>query len=414
MTPEMRSRFLTEARAAARLDHPNVVPVYEAGEIGSISYIASAFCEGTTLAGWLRARTEPVPPRLAARLIATLADAVQHAHDRGILHRDLKPGNILLQATARSRPDPNPEHDGLDAIPRITDFGLAKILDEAGCETRSGLPIGSLSYMAPEQAEGRSSAMGPATDVYALGTILYELLVDRTPFRGQSVLETLEQVRSIEPVPPSRLRAKLPRDIERICLKCLRKDPVGRYAGAGALSEDLSRFTSGRPVFARPAAPWAIWSNWALRPERVRDAGLLMIGVAALGFAWFVNSIAFIHLGIVTHPPRPLEFYQQVFAVILTDFAPASWLGWRMTEGRRWAIWAAEFVVVINLIVQVGCLQGLPPRFGGFYDDQSLRVPIYSMLIMFGIWNVIFNLIALRASSATRSRNGRSSGALGR
>jgi serine/threonine protein kinase len=177
VSPEARRRFLREGRAAAGLDHPHIVPVFESGEIGPFAYIVSACCEGPTLSAWLRERTQPVAARVAARLVADLADAVQHAHDRGILHRDLKPSNILLQSGGDST-------DSFVPISRITDFGLARIVEEAGVgeETRSGSPLGSPPYMAPEQAAGKRRDVGPAADVYSLGATLYEILSGRPPF----------------------------------------------------------------------------------------------------------------------------------------------------------------------------------------------------------------------------------------
>ena len=189
VTAEARRRFMREAHAAAVLDHPNIVPVHEAGELGSVAYIVSAYCDGPSLSDWLKARHQPVPARAAARLIATLAHAVQHAHERGILHRDLKPGNILLHSAAASVS----AHDDLSGlVPRVTDFGLAKFTgDDDEDMTHSGATIGSPPYMAPEQAAGRLRDMGPATDVYALGATLYEVLTGRAPFRGETPSETM-------------------------------------------------------------------------------------------------------------------------------------------------------------------------------------------------------------------------------
>jgi serine/threonine protein kinase len=234
-TPELRARFQREARAAAALDHPNLVPVYEAGEEGAICYIASAYCPGVTLAEWLKERRERVVPyRLAAQLLAALAEAVQHAHSRGVVHRDLKPGNILLEPLgAGASNGPAGSGDGLEFLPRVTDFGLAKLMEGptgAGAPdapTQTGAILGTAPYMAPEQASS-SKAVGPAADVYALGAILYELLTGRPPFQAETTLETLLQVQTEEPVPPSRLRPKLPRDLETICLKCLAKGPARR------------------------------------------------------------------------------------------------------------------------------------------------------------------------------------------
>ena len=214
LSPELTQRFQREAEAAAGLDHPHIVPVYEAGEAEGVCYIASAYCPGPTLAVWLKQRIEPVPYRLAAELVVALAEAVEHAHCRGVLHRDLKPANVILESGPATA-------SGREFMPRVTDFGLAKLLasgsgdarSTAGYETQSGAILGTPNYMAPEQATGQVHRIGPAADIYALGAILYELLTTRPPFQGESLLDTLEQARSQEPLPPSRLRPKLPRDL---------------------------------------------------------------------------------------------------------------------------------------------------------------------------------------------------------
>jgi WD40 repeat protein len=291
--PDLRARFLREAQAAAGLDHPNVVPVYEAGEIGPVCYIAAAYCEGLTLAAWLKQRGEPVPVRTAAALVATLAGAIAYTHGRGVLHRDLKPGNILLT------PGRNGE-DGLDFVPRVTDFGLAKLLDaEAGPasdgRTRTGMIVGTPEYMAPEQAEGRHQDAGPHTDVYALGVILYELLTGRAPLVGKSYPDTLRRVVSEEPPPPTRLRSNVHPDLQTICLKCLRKEPAGRYASAGDLAADLRRFLNGEPIRARPVGRAERAWRWCRRNPA--SAALALVSAAALllllpGALWYHLRLA--------------------------------------------------------------------------------------------------------------------------
>jgi serine/threonine protein kinase len=192
--------------------------------------------EGGSLSG--ACRGTPLAPRRAAELVHQLACAVQHAHERGVIHRDLKPANVLLAT---------------DGMPKLTDFGLAKRLDHGPGLTETGVLLGTPGYMAPEQALG--GAVGPATDVYALGAILYELLTGEAPFRGDSLLRTLEQVVSAPPRRPGSLREGVGRDLEAVCLKCLQKEPRDRYASAEELAADLHRFLSGGPVLARP--PWA-------------------------------------------------------------------------------------------------------------------------------------------------------------
>jgi tetratricopeptide (TPR) repeat protein len=300
LTAELRARFLRESRAGAGLDHPNLVAVYEAGEAGPVCYIASAYCPGPTLAAWLKERTEPVPVPLAAALVATLAEAVQHAHGRGVLHRDLKPSNVLLEINGGvSAPDGKQGDTVLPFTPKVTDFGLAKVLGgEQADQTGSGTIVGTPSHMAPEQAAGKGKDVGPTTDVYALGVILYQLLTGRPPFQAESVLDLLEQVRTQEPVPPSSLRSKLPRDVETVCLKCLEKEPGRRYATAAALAEDLRRWLRGEPIRARPvSAPEHLW-RWCRRNPRLADLSaavvLLLVAVAATSsaLAWQAEANA--------------------------------------------------------------------------------------------------------------------------
>ncbi len=246
--PGELERFLREAETVAGLRHANIVQVHEAGEVDGRPYFTMEFVEGGSLAQKLAGT--PQPARQAAALVAAVAEAVHAAHQRGIVHRDLKPGNILLTA---------------DGTPKLTDFGLARNLGGTAGLTLTGAPLGTPSYMAPEQAEGKSREVGPAADIYALGAILYELLTGRPPFRAETAAETLRQAASQDPAPPSRLNAAVSRDAETICLKCLEKDPRRRYTSAAALAEDLQRFQRGEPIAVRPAGLLERGLRWTRR-----------------------------------------------------------------------------------------------------------------------------------------------------
>jgi serine/threonine-protein kinase len=238
--PTARRRFRTEAEAVARLQHPNVVQIHEVGEHEGRPFLALEFVDGGSLQPKVAGQAPP-SEREAARLVETLARAVHAMHRRGILHRDLKPTNVLLTA---------------DGTPKITDFGLAKLLDDDAGPTRSETLLGTPSYMAPELAAGETTRAGPAADVYSLGAILYELLTGQAPFQGRTPLQTLEQVRTADPVPPRHLRPELSADLQTICLKCLEKEPGKRYASGAALADDLRRLLDGLPIQARPAPLW--------------------------------------------------------------------------------------------------------------------------------------------------------------
>ncbi len=255
-------RFRAEAEAVARLQHPNVVQIYEVGEHDGLPFFSLEYCPGGSLDKRLAAT--PLPADEAAALVQGLARGVDAAREAGVIHRDLKPGNVLLDAAG---------------TPKVTDFGLAKRLGEAG-HTATGALMGTPSYMAPEQAEGKGLAVGPATDVYALGAILYECLTGRPPFKGATLQDTILQVVVGEAVPPRRLNPRVPADLETVCLKCLEKDPGRRYQTARDLAEDLRRYRDGEPVVAVRSGPVTRTLKWARRRPAV--AGLVAALVVAV------------------------------------------------------------------------------------------------------------------------------------
>jgi len=284
LSQDARRRLVREALAAAEFDHPNLVPVYESGEIGPICFIATAFCPGQTLSEWLDRQAFPVPIRQTARLVATLAEAVQHAHDRGVLHRDLKPNNVILQATKDDPEEQEPPPGSIvlrgdQFIPRIVDFGLAKLLERGGpSETTTRQILGTPKYMAPEQAQARHADVGPAADVYALGVILYEMITGRAPYDGESDVEVLRQSIEGNLIQPRHLRKDVPRDIEAICLKAMHRIPGKRYRTAIDLADDLRRFLDDKPTIARPLK----WAGRSARWLRRNDQAVALVVVTTI------------------------------------------------------------------------------------------------------------------------------------
>jgi WD40 repeat protein len=297
VAPELRRRFIREAQAAGRLDHPHVLPVYEAGEDGGLCYLVTPYCRGPSLAQWLSEQQSPVDVRAAAALVAALAEGLDQAHQLRVLHRDIKPANVLLDLSATEHPAEGHrlvERPLSSFVPKLTDFGLAKLLEVADHETRTGAHLGTPAYMAPEAAAGAKAA-GAAADIYALGAILYELLVGKPPLVGESDGDTLRLALTTEPVPPRQLRPKLPRDLEAVVLKCLEKAPADRYATAGELAADLRRFLAGESTLVRPAG--IARRGWkAIRKYPAVAALILLAGVLAFalgtGGKWYSERLA--------------------------------------------------------------------------------------------------------------------------
>jgi tetratricopeptide (TPR) repeat protein len=307
------SRFVAEARAVAALQHPNIIQVYEINLKQEVPYFSMELVDGGNLAEHLGGR--PQPCRVAAGLLVTLARAVQVAHETGIVHRDLKPANILLARPEGSDSRVRRVAREIDlhprgtfpGVPKISDFGLAKHLDNSAGLTETGMIMGTPSYMSPEQAEGRSRQVGPAADVYALGAILYECLTGRPPFTAESPMETVLLIFQSEPVPPSHLQPKVPRDLETICLKCLQKEPLKRYASAADLADDLGRFLAGDAIRARPASLQEQLWQWVRR----RPALATLAACAVLVVVGLVGLILWHQLELRTRLGEALEDERQ-------------------------------------------------------------------------------------------------------
>jgi tetratricopeptide (TPR) repeat protein len=351
-TDEDVRRFRLEANEAARLAHPHIVPVYEVGEHQGRHYFTMRLLEGGSLAEHLgRYRQDR---QAAARLVAWVARAVHHAHQRQLLHRDLKPGNVLLDAEGQ---------------PHVADFGLAKRLSGAGEVSQSvGPGVGTPEYMAPEQARGEAR-LTTAADVYGLGGILYALLAGRPPFKGASHWETIEQLLSREPSPPSAHSRGCPRDLETICLKCLHKDPARRYGSAEALADDLRRFLEGRPITARPASPAEFLWRWCGRNPAL--AGMLAVMlVVVLGSLAGVTT-----LYLKAERQRRTAEHREAGARAITKFyedhvlAAARPKGWDGGAGK-------------NVTLKEALDQAAPKIHGGFADQPELEAAVRNTLGM--------------------------------
>ncbi len=280
-SPGRVERFLREAKAAANLRHPNIVPLYESGRDGERYFIASAFIPGTTLAEALEDR-QAIDPQWAAKVARALAEALAYAHEQGVVHRDVKPANVMLDGKGQ---------------PLLMDFGLASRKDEASKLTNDGAVLGTPSYMAPEQAGGKSGEAGPAADQYSLGCLFYELLTGQTPFSGAAEVQVFHHLRT-EPPSLQTLNSKTPADLAAVCLRCLEKDPARRFSDCAALAEDLRRWLAGEPTTARPLGPLQRAGRWARRsPALAAAAGmaaaaLVAVTALAVGFGVYRSRVA--------------------------------------------------------------------------------------------------------------------------
>jgi serine/threonine-protein kinase len=339
---EARARFCTEAETLARMRHANVVQIHEFGEYQGEPFFTMEWLDGGTLADRLDGR--PQDEREAAQLLRTLARAVQALHDEGVVHRDLKPGNILFDA---------------DGTPKIVDFGLVKLVNDAGDATQTDAILGTPAYMAPEQARG-SRDIGNTTDIYALGAILYEMLTGRPPLKGVTRDETMELVRTQEPEPPSRHRPKLDRVLEAICLKCLEKKPADRYSSAGALANDLDRWLKNEPTQVRPPSRAARVRRAVRRhPRTVAAACLAVLLVALASAAWYFLD-----------PDRPVKSIESRLrrgetVTLIGDKGEPAWSRWTLRRGV--VLPAAPGWESFTISAQDSCLLTLLPDPQGSY-----------------------------------------------
>jgi serine/threonine-protein kinase len=338
---EQVERFVAEAKIMARLHHPHVVRIHETGQVAGQHYFVMEYIAGQSLAARVQS-TGPMPSDKAAHFVCTIARAVEHLHAQGIVHRDLKPSNILLD-----------ENDQ----PYVTDFGLVKMLGAGSQATTTGAILGTPAYMAPEQAAGRAAEVGPLSDVYSLGAILYDLLTGRPPFQGESPVDTLLQVMEGEPTRPRWLAPEIPVRLEMIVLKCLEKNPADRYTSAAALADDLERFIDGEDVEARPAGVWPKLRRW-MRREPALAVRLCALVILAL----------IVHFNYLFFKPVPLTLHVEVIGLMALWMGASavcqrllrrpSWGGWVPT------LWSAIDAVVLTALLHITESQTSPLLIG--------------------------------------------------
>lgn len=375
---DKRKRFAGEAVMAAKLDHPQIVRVYEARLEGPDPYIASAFCDGPNLAEWLSDRQQGTPWVAVAKLMAEVADAVEHAHSRGVLHRDLKPANILLVAREdlsgdqADKQSDGQSDDDFPFSPRLTDFGLAKFSDMHEADTRSSQMLGTPLYMAPERLEGREATV--AADVYSLGVILFELLSGELPIEGENYLELVAKIRHQPPRRLRSLRRDVPKDLGRICAKCLSKEADARYQSAAELATDLRRCIDGIQIQGQLPTWRSRIAYWCTRPERVVNAGWFGLVSHLVLIAWVASAVMLIPTRFDLDEIQWFKQVSQMLYGVCFGFGPIVLVSWLVVQRYRWAVYVGFLVTLGKIPFQFRAMVYKPVYFSDLYDTGGVYV----------------------------------------
>ena len=377
-----RARFTMEAETAARLEHPGIVRVYEAGLAGPELFIAMAYGDGPNLAEWTAANRHAHSWQSLAALVAEIALAVDHAHQHGVLHRDLKPANILMvQRTAPVALQLQEELASLGRLPTLTDFGLARFVGEEGVNTRSSVLLGTPLYVAPEQLFGAKSRLHnpptPAVDIYSLGVILFELLTGQMPLDGDDYFQVIEAVRERKPVKLRKLRPELPKSLETICAKCLEKLPEHRYGTAAELAKDLTRAVHDSSIEGRLPSRRQRAAVWLTAPRRVPWAGWFAIAWHLIVTIWMGLALAMVPLKVTLEPGEWSDLAFRYGYGLLFSFSLVFFFGWWTVKKKRWAVYCG-FLLSLGKTLAFANAVFLQPI--GFYTFTKIfeDVPAYS------------------------------------
>lgn len=376
------ARFESEALACARLDHPGIVPLYEADLSRAVPYMASAYCPGPNLQQWIDEFGVPCEIESAVALIEKVARAVQFAHDHGVVHRDLKPANILL---VPNESNPSALNTLDDFQPRLTDFGLAQITHGMH-ESQSSLILGTPLYMSPEQAESRSDDIGPGSDLFGLGAILYHLLTGIAPFAAPNYAAVLLRLREENPAPVSALRPDVDVDLETICMKCLRREPADRYASAEMLADDLNRWLNRLPIHARRMSLMQRFRRWSQQIARVYEASLLIIALSCIRLTFgpiaVIMALASQDVTVTRN-----ELVEIVLANALFIVPHDLWTAWAarrnmMHRSSSWLYWAAFLLSSAGCVAMILISMGILPAVEWYRRSIGARILVFGLLSM--------------------------------